>query len=108
MPLINSGLGRTLTIGRGASVYYDRQPICTWGEHLHEVTQILISIDPVDAIVNWNLRGEQHRAWRHRAVHLGVTVRDIWRGLRAFAMDGADSVEMEVRPDGVLFLRFEP
>lgn len=36
-----------------------------------------------------------------------VTVRDIWRGRRAFALDGADSVELEVRPDGVLFLRYE-
>jgi AraC family transcriptional regulator len=70
LPLINSGRGRTLTTGRGVSVYYDQQPQYAWSEHVHDVIQILISVDPVDAIATWNLRGEQHRR--------GITGQFIW------------------------------
>ncbi|KAB2907695.1 MAG: helix-turn-helix transcriptional regulator [Dechloromonas sp.] len=69
-PLINSGLSRALTTGRGVSVYYDQQPPNSWAEHAHNQVQILLALDPVDAIATWNLRGEQERH--------GVTGQFVW------------------------------
>lgn len=70
LPLVNSGLGRSLTTGRGVSVYYDQQPPNSWAEHSHNQIQILLALDPVDAVVSWNLRGEQERH--------GVTGQFVW------------------------------
>ncbi len=70
LPLVNSGLGRTLTTGRGVSVYYDQQPPNTWPEHAHPHVQILLAIDPVDAVVSWKHHGEQERR--------GVTGQFVW------------------------------
>jgi len=70
LPLVNSGLGRRLTIGRAVSVYYDQQPPNSWAEHSHKQVQILLALDPVDAIASWNLRGEQERH--------GVTGQFVW------------------------------
>lgn len=70
LPLVNSGLGRTLTTGRGVSVYYDQQPPYSWEEHAHPQVQILLAIDSVDSVVSWNLRGQQERH--------GVTGQFVW------------------------------
>lgn len=70
LPLVNSGLGRTLTIGRGVSVYYDQQPQNSWPEHSHNQIQILLALDPVEAVASWNLHGAQERH--------GLTGQFIW------------------------------
>lgn len=70
LPLVNSGLGRTLTTGRGVSVYYDQQPPNSWAEHSHDQVQILLALDPVDAVVSWNFRRQQARH--------GVTGQFVW------------------------------
>lgn len=62
LPLISSGRGRTLTVGRGVSVYYDQQPTYVFEEHAHpDKVQIVISLDDVEAILSWVQRGEQER-----------------------------------------------
>ncbi len=62
LPLIRSGRGNTLTVGRGVSVYYDQQPKYLFGEHAHpDKVQILLSFDEVEAILSWVLRGVQER-----------------------------------------------
>ncbi len=70
LPRFNSGRGRSLTTGRGVSVYYDQQPPNTWPEHQHGHTQILIAIDSVDAVISWILHGKQERR--------GVTGQFVW------------------------------
>ncbi|HRI81295.1 MAG TPA: AraC family transcriptional regulator [Opitutaceae bacterium] len=61
MPLVNSGLARSLVVGRGVSVYYDQQAPYFWHEHRHGKLQIVISLDPVDGVATWLVGGEQHR-----------------------------------------------
>lgn len=62
LPLISSGRGRTLTVGRGVSVYYDQQPRYLFEEHAHpDKVQIVISLDDVEAILTWLSGGEQER-----------------------------------------------
>lgn len=85
LPLISSGRGRTLTIGRGVSVYYDQQPKYYFEEHAHpDKVQIVISLDDVEAILSWVNRGEQERhgvagcfVW---IVPAGVPHAADWRG----------------------------
>lgn len=85
LPLISSGLGRTLTIGRSVSVYYDLQPKYTFEEHAHpDKVQIVLALDDVEAILSWVVGGEQERhgvagsfVW---IVPAGVPHAAEWRG----------------------------
>lgn len=53
-PTNTSGRGHSLTVGFGVSVYYDLQPPNVWLEHAHPVAQIVIALDPVEAIMEWS------------------------------------------------------
>ena len=57
IPTNNSGRGNVLKEGTGVSVYYDLQPSNSWPEHQHPMTEIVIALEPVEAILNWRHNG---------------------------------------------------
>ncbi len=57
IPVNNSGHGNILKIGRGVSVYYDLQPPNSWPEHQHPTAQIVVALDPVEAVMKWGHAG---------------------------------------------------
>jgi AraC family transcriptional regulator len=57
IPVNNSGDGNVLNIGRGVSVYCDLQPPNNWPEHQHPTAQIVVALDPVEAVMKWSHAG---------------------------------------------------
>ena len=57
IPVNNSGLGNVLNRGRGVSVYCDLQPPNNWPEHQHPTAQIVVALDPVEAVMKWGHAG---------------------------------------------------
>lgn len=59
IPAKNSGRANLLKIGQGVSVYYDLQPPNHWPEHRHSTAQIVIALDPVEAVMRWDHDGRR-------------------------------------------------
>jgi len=57
IPINNSGHGNIPLLGRGVSVYYDLQPPNSWPEQQHPTAQIVIALEPVEAVMKWSLGG---------------------------------------------------
>lgn len=53
-PEKTSGHGNSLIVDSGVCVYYDLQPPNVWLEHTHPLAQIVIALDPVEAIMEWS------------------------------------------------------
>ncbi len=59
IPVNNSGHGNVLKTGHGVSVYYDLQPPNNWPEHQHPTAQIVLALDPVEAVMKWGQVGDR-------------------------------------------------
>ena len=56
--------GPELVVGRGVSVYYEPQGAMAWHKRSHDHVQIVVALDPVEAILTWRNSG----CWKRQRV----------------------------------------
>lgn len=56
--------GPELVVGRGVSVYYEPRGTMAWNKHRHDRVQIVVALDPVEAILTWRSSG----CWKRQRV----------------------------------------
>ncbi len=84
IPITTFVSDRPLVVERGVSVHYTRQSAIVWEEAQHEWAKIVIALDPVEAVMTWQLQGcpvrrmvSEPHIW---VVPAGTPHRVEWRG----------------------------